>query len=176
VTDFRKLAVDANERLQAEALAREAEERAKREKSENDVARAKAAITDHIMPILNKAKADFALEGIHSDIQLSDNVVGHYRHSDGKSLKQIWPSVKFQCKSPPREGDNWQSSAIPIFLECDGDEIFASAGQHEGSRLGDVKLSQGHLDQADTIVSKAVERALESYFAMMKSLPNIRKV
>jgi hypothetical protein len=167
MTDFAAMAAKAK----AERDARAADEAQKAElaKRERDafVDNAIAKLEEHVLPVLERARADFSNHGIESKIVKSYDVRSTY--------SKVNPSLKFSCFSPKRSSDGYQMETPSAFFSCDGENVLPGLGNAPYDREPKRLLGMAPVGDGEKLVSQAIENLVTSYFEMLETNKHVLK-
>ena len=162
MVDFGKLADDAKAKQDALAADDAGAATQRRAARAAAVDKAVAALADHVVPLLEKARQDFAARGIES------KVVTEY---DVKNFTSRNPSLSFRCLSSPRPSDRYKLESAAAIFSSDGESIFVSFDQGN-SLSGSVDMKepvQTPIEASEAMVTTAVGEVVSHYYEMMRT-------
>ena len=153
---FREMALKAkavfDEKVATERRKKEADADAK---AKGILAQVKV-LRDEILPLLKDAKV--ALAETDVDVKITEE----YR--DEASSNQP-PRILFQCVGLKRPSDGWQVQATGLAFTVEGDQVWAAAAESATASRYIVRLGSSRIGEGRTIVSKAVQHAVDAYYA-----------
>lgn len=154
--DFRDMA--SKTKAAHEQLKAEADERRKDRESADAgfVQAAIAALNRDVVPLLTQAKEAFEEDGIRATI--SEHFDVHNRPT------RVLPCVSFRCQGPKRASDGYQYEAAAVFFSSDGNSVFAGSGTSSIDREAKHPIGQAPVGGCETLITKAIETALNAYF------------
>ena len=159
MVDFKQLAQGAKAKHDAEV---EKQKRKAQQEAEARIAyvdRAIAVLNEHVVPLLDKAAAEFKGEGIELRIT---------KRYDKHSLISGDPDIVVACLSQPRASDRYQCPAESFFFCCDGARIRAGRAAEEFSDRMKVPMGTTEPSEATALVERVMAEALDAYFVMLK--------
>lgn len=162
MTDFRDMASKA--RAAHEKLVDEKQQKSEAERKQRSdfVETAIERLESHVMPLLKKAESDFKLEDIDTRIS---------QEYDVKSRAAVvFPSIKFQCLSPKRKSDGFQTASPGVVFISDGKKLTVHG---EKGDYGTTKTDLGTapIEESNEVVRKALDHALSAHFQQLRSRP-----
>jgi len=158
-TDFRDMAARAKAAHEAKQAGARSTQNEARDARAKYVDAATAILADVVMPLLERAKIDFAAENIDAKIETDFDV---------KNRSNKDPSVSFQFCGPRRQSDSFQFKCITAFFSSDGKKITASVAKNPLDARPGVSLGEAEPRQAETMISNAIERCLGSYYDVLQ--------
>jgi hypothetical protein len=135
---------------------KDAQERAARTEIGN------AAVTilkTHVLPVLERARAEFAEGHIEATIATDFDVHSYI----GKK-----PSVSFRCLGPKRRSDGWQFQAPAVFFTSDGNTIDVGAAKDELDRDAKEQIGKARPEEIEHVLAKAIQKALDAYYLSLE--------
>ncbi len=152
----------ANERANHESKFR-AEKRKQAEQHESRSKVIEASIqelTTFVLPVLERAKAQFAQNGIETEITT---------HFDVKDPDKT-PSISFRCTAPRRISDGWLFETNSVVVNAHGEALHITVSDE----FKNYKKDFGFFRSADseTVIAEGIKLALHSYF---EALTNCRE-
>lgn len=166
--DFKDIVAKGRTAHEQRIAGEEARRAAERDARSMAVDAAVAALEEDVLPLLERARADFAEEGIETKIEREFDVK--------RRAASVNPCVSFRCLGPRRASDGYQPSAPAIFLSSDGKVIYASAENVAFDNRPHEELGTARRGESAALVARAVERAVDVYFKEMDqwlSIPNL---
>jgi hypothetical protein len=160
--DFERMASEAKAAHEARVARRVEQDQDRRQKDQDrrqkrsrSVHDAVAALTTHVLPILEQAAVEFHKQSIETKVTRNFDV----ENSIGRH-----PSVTFRCLGP-RRSDGWQLEAPAAFFSSDGAIIWVGVANETYDRKPTEELGVAVPSDSGALVAQAVQRALNAYFA-----------
>ena len=160
VDDFKSMAAKAradHDKRMAEMGSKATAEKDVRSRHIDDAVKLLEA---EIMPLLKRAKADFAESGVDSKIATDFDV---------KNLTSRLPSVKFWCRGPKQASDNWQFDAPGVTFRSDGKDIKIWFGKTPRQNLRESEVFSVRTPYIAVEVGRALQHALEAYYQELET-------
>jgi hypothetical protein len=135
----------------------------KRRKKEADAdAKAKGILAqvevlrDEVLPLLNEAKV--ALEETGVGVKIAEEYLD-------EASSNHPPRILFQCLGLKRPSDRSQIQTSGLAFTVEGDQVWAAAAESATASRYSVRLGSSRVGEGRTIVSKAVQHAVNAYYA-----------
>ena len=113
-------------------------------------------LKDEVLPLLNEAKV--ALEETGVGVKIAEEYL------DEASSNQP-PRILFQCLGLKRPSDGSQIPTSGLAFTVEGDQVWAAAAESATASRYSVRLGSSRVGEGRTIVSKAVQHAVDAYYA-----------
>ena len=153
---FREMALKAkaayDEKVATERRKKEADADAK---AKGILAQVEVLKTE-VLPLLEDAKLALAETGV--GVKITEEYL------DEASSNQH-PRLLLKCLGPKRPSDGWQVQAPGLAFTVEGDQVWAAAAETATASRYIVRLGSSRVGEAQTIVSSAIQHALDAYYA-----------
>jgi hypothetical protein len=161
--DFDDMASKARAAHEARMAQQTRQDTAQRDDRGRIVDAAIAALTEEVLPLLEKAVAAFRQNGIEAKIT-SD-------FKDKGTLSKN-PTMTFRCIGPKRK-DGWQFEGPAAFFTSDGSMIAVGVATEIYDREPMQQLGSGPPGQNEALITQAVQKSLDAYFVQLDKYRSI---
>lgn len=166
MTDFSSMAAKAKAEQEARA-AKNAEKGAQEQRQRDEfVDKAIAALETTVLPILERARADFAKHSVEARIA---------KHYDVRNYAKRSPSLRFSCFSPKRASDGYQMETPAAFFHCDGSRVAIGRGKESFDREPTLSMGDTPLADVEKKIAEALEKVITGYFEMIELHKHVLK-
>lgn len=165
--DFRKIAAKAREDYEKRVAEEERRRTAEKTARGREINTCVAALEKHVIPLLEKARVDFAAEGIECELQREFDV-----QNRDVSVK---PSIGFRCLGPERASDRYRFPVRSAFYASDSKFVELRMGKSEFSKSfydnDGEDVGREPCEKCEQLVVKGIEMALDAYYQQLRQYP-----
>lgn len=163
MVDFAKLAAQAKAASDQKISQAEAEHNAKQDARKRIVDIGIAALTEHVMPVLERASAELKTRQIDLEIAEKFDVYNHYH--------TVSPSLIIQALGPKRPSDGYRFSTLKASFNSFGDNLSVYVAKDSIASIPDRPTATVDFIQTEDAVGQAVEKILADYFVTLREKP-----